>query len=91
MSWYSQPGNAERRKRRMRSYGKALVLLGRRYPADRKARYRQAIADGLLPTKAQNRAGKELREAHPAEFREIYEALLAQPPEGGDALCLTAP
>lgn len=75
-AWYQVPANRERRKARMRAYGQALVCLGQQYPDERVAEYRAGVADGLGPTAAQDRAGKRLREAHPDEFRQIYEEKL---------------
>lgn len=80
-AWYEAPGNAERRRVKMRLYGQALVSLGRRYPAERRSAYRKAKREGLASSAAQNKANRELREAHPEEFREIYEGLLDQEPE----------
>lgn len=75
-AWYANPENAERRKARMRAYGKALVALGKQFPEERSREYRAGVEDGLTPTQAQARAGKTLRAAHKAEFKRLFEEQL---------------
>lgn len=72
--WYSDPGNAERRKRRMRAYGRALTELGRRHPEERKGFYRDGVQLGYGPgSAAQNYATRRLRSAYQDEFNKIFE------------------
>lgn len=71
-AWYAVPGNAERRKRRMRAYGAALVELANRYPAERRREYDAARQRGESFTNAQASAMRAVRDAHKDEFDQIY-------------------
>jgi hypothetical protein len=83
MLWYELPANREKRKARMRAYGRAVVALGRKYPAERRREYQAGLADGLVPAYAQAQASSRLRKAYPAEFRRLFDAELAKI-QGGD-------
>jgi hypothetical protein len=78
MGWYSVPENREKRKARMRAYGRAVVALGRKYPAERRREYQAGLADGLAPAYAQARSSSRLRQAHPDEFRRLFDVELAK-------------
>jgi hypothetical protein len=74
---------SERAKERMRLYGRAHVLLGQRYPDERKRLFREARLAGLRKPYIESQAYRKLRENHREEFQEIYGKLRTAPcPEG---------
>lgn len=67
-AWYALESNRVRRKARMRRYMSALVVLGQRHGAERRAVYQSGIAAGLAQGPAAQKAYAAVRDKHRAEF-----------------------
>ena len=74
-AWYAVPQNQEKRKRNMRVYQLALTELGQRHGTQRRRAYQLERAAGAGGPSAASRARAVVRDAHPAEFREILARL----------------
>lgn len=79
-AWYAVPENRERRKRNMVSYAAAMTRLAARYPDERRKAYARQRQRGDGHFLAFQRAYGTVRDAHPAEFRELLAELRAAQP-----------